>query len=127
MSQPRSRRIFLRLVVLGMSAGALLGPRTVFAAPGTPTPAPTRPPATPTPRPTQPPSSPTPRATQPPVRPSPTPSPVVQTSPAPAWLQALRPLTLWSGPDDAGEPLGTAARWDYFTIARPQVGGRIYV
>jgi len=36
-------------------------------------------------------------------------------------------LTLWSGPDDAGEPLGTAARWDYFAIARPQVGGRIYV
>ncbi len=42
-------------------------------------------------------------------------------------MQALRSLTLWSGPDDAAEPLGTAARWDYFAIARPQVGGRILV
>src|SRR5580765_6296392 len=96
MSEPRSRRDFLRVL------GALL------AAPATPSPTP-RPP------------------TPPPARPSPTPSPVSQTSVEPNWLQALRPLTLWSGPDDAGIPLGTAARWDYFAIARPQVGGRIYV
>jgi hypothetical protein len=49
------------------------------------------------------------------------------TPAGPNWLQALRPLTLWSGPDDAAEPLGTAALWDYFAIARPQAGGRILV
>jgi hypothetical protein len=36
-------------------------------------------------------------------------------------------LTLWSGPDDQAESLGTAALWDYFLLARPQVGGRLYV
>jgi hypothetical protein len=48
-------------------------------------------------------------------------------TPAPAWVQALQPLTLWSGPDAAAEAFGTAARWDYFLIARPQVGGRLLV
>ena len=42
-------------------------------------------------------------------------------------MQSLRPLTLWSGPDEAAEALGTAARWDYFLMTRPQVGGRLYV
>jgi hypothetical protein len=42
-------------------------------------------------------------------------------------LQSLRPLILWSGPDDAAEPLGSAARWDYFLVTRPQMGGRLYV
>jgi len=52
---------------------------------------------------------------------------VPTATPAPAWIQALQPLTLWSGPDAAAEPLGTAARWDYFLIARPQMGGRLLV
>jgi hypothetical protein len=42
-------------------------------------------------------------------------------------VQALQPLTLWSGPDDAAEAFGIAAQWDYFLIARPQMGGRLLV
>ncbi len=36
-------------------------------------------------------------------------------------------MTLWSGPDDNAVQFGAAARWDYFLIARPQVGQRLYV
>jgi hypothetical protein len=39
----------------------------------------------------------------------------------------LRPIPLWSGPDEFAEQLGAAARWDYFLIARPQIGSRLYV
>jgi hypothetical protein len=46
---------------------------------------------------------------------------------AAAWVQALRALPLWSGPDDNAEQFGTAARWDYFLIAQPQTGRRLYV
>jgi hypothetical protein len=49
------------------------------------------------------------------------------TPPPALWVQALRPLTLWSGPDDTAEQFGSAARWDYFQIARPQHGDRLYV
>ena len=42
-------------------------------------------------------------------------------------MQALRPIPLWSGPDDNAEQLGTAARWDYFLIAKPQMGDRLFV
>jgi hypothetical protein len=45
----------------------------------------------------------------------------------PAWVQGLRALPLWSGPDDNAEQFGTAARWDYFLIAQPQTGQRLYV
>ena len=45
----------------------------------------------------------------------------------PAWVQALRPLPLWSGPDEFAEQFGVAAVWDYFLIARPQLGQRLYV
>src|SRR5215208_8068292 len=45
----------------------------------------------------------------------------------PAWVQALRTLPLWSGPESNAEQLGTAARWDYFLIAKPQLGDRLYV
>ncbi|HEV7662974.1 MAG TPA: L,D-transpeptidase [Chloroflexota bacterium] len=80
--------------------------------------------------------------TQPKPSPSPTPvpTPVPTTVPSPtarpsstpvptaaAWVQALRPVALWSGPDDNAEQLGAAARWDYFLITRPQVGDRLYV
>jgi hypothetical protein len=34
---------------------------------------------------------------------------------------------LWSGPDDNAEQFGAAARWDYFLIVRPQMGGRLFV
>ena len=44
-----------------------------------------------------------------------------------AWVQALRAVPLWSGPDDKADQLGTAARWDYFLIVRPQAGSRLYV
>jgi hypothetical protein len=73
---------------------------------------------TPSPRPTLAPS-PTPRAT---TAPTSTPVPTPQ-----AWVQALRPLPLWSGSDDNAEQLGAAARWDYLLITRPQVGARLYV
>jgi L,D-transpeptidase-like protein len=39
----------------------------------------------------------------------------------------LRPIPLWSGPDDNAEQFGTAARWDYFLIASPQLGPRLNV
>jgi lipoprotein-anchoring transpeptidase ErfK/SrfK len=42
-------------------------------------------------------------------------------------VQALRPIRLWSGPDDQAVQLGAAARWDYFLIARPQDGPRLFV
>jgi hypothetical protein len=42
-------------------------------------------------------------------------------------VQALRATPLWSGPDDNAEQFGTAALWDYFLIAKPQTGGRLYV
>jgi hypothetical protein len=42
-------------------------------------------------------------------------------------VQALRPIPLWSGPDDNADQLGTAARWDYLLITRPQVGDRLLV
>jgi lipoprotein-anchoring transpeptidase ErfK/SrfK len=42
-------------------------------------------------------------------------------------VQALRPIPLWSGPDDQAQQFGAAARWDYFMIARPQAGQRLYV
>jgi lipoprotein-anchoring transpeptidase ErfK/SrfK len=42
-------------------------------------------------------------------------------------VQALRPLQLWSGPDDSAEQFGYAARWDYFLVVQPQVGTRLSV
>jgi hypothetical protein len=54
--------------------------------------------------------------------PSPTPTPPPQ-----AWVQALRPLPLWSGPDDNADQFGYAARWDYFLVVRPQAGPRLSV
>ncbi len=77
-------------------------------------------PATPTPTPSP---SPTPR-------PSPTAVPVAVPTAVPtppAWVQALRPIPLWSGPDDNAEQLGAAARWDYLLIASPQLGSRLQV
>src|SRR5262245_54045362 len=99
------RRDFLQLFAVALGAPAT--PK-----PATPTPVPARPSPTSTP--------------QPQPTPARTPSPTTTRQPLP-WLQALRPLTLWSGPDDQAEPLGTAALWDYFLLARPQVGGRLYV
>src|SRR4051794_22485470 len=83
----------------------------VLAAPATPTPTPVKTLSTPTP---------VPKAT-------PQASPTSTTQQLQPWLQALRPLTLWSGPDDQAEPLGTAALWDYFLVSRPPLGGRLYV
>jgi hypothetical protein len=42
-------------------------------------------------------------------------------------VQALRPIPLWSGPDDNAVQFGVAARWDYFMIAKPQAGPRLFV
>ncbi|MBV8713492.1 MAG: L,D-transpeptidase [Chloroflexi bacterium] len=105
------RRDFLRLLPTSglISLSALGGPASAFAATPTPT-------LTPTPRPV---ASPTPAPS-----PSPTPSP---TPVAQAWVQALRALPLWSGPDDNAEQFGYAARWDYFLIVHPQVGQRLSV
>jgi lipoprotein-anchoring transpeptidase ErfK/SrfK len=36
-------------------------------------------------------------------------------------------MPLWSGPDDNAVQFGVAARWDYFLIAQPQTGQRLYV
>ncbi len=110
-SDALSRRTFLRHISLGLAGALALGlPTTAAAAPTTPTP------NTPTPLPVP---SPTPRPSPTAV---PTPVPV-----APAWVQALRPIPLWSGPDDNAEQFGAAARWDYFMIASPQLGNRLQV
>jgi hypothetical protein len=73
--------------------------------------------------------TPSPAATPKPVAtPTPAPSPTASPTPVPqAWVQALRPLPLWSGPNDTAEQFGYAARWDYFLIVRPQMGQRLYV
>jgi L,D-transpeptidase catalytic domain len=92
--------------------GAIGSPEPARAAPATPTPA-----RSPTPA-----ASPTPR-----LLPSPTIAPSPTAAPAQAWVQALRPISLWSGPDDNAEQLGTAARWDYFLIVQPQMGDRLLV
>jgi lipoprotein-anchoring transpeptidase ErfK/SrfK len=42
-------------------------------------------------------------------------------------VQALRPIPLWSGPDDNADQFGNAARWDFFLLARPQNGPRLFV
>src|SRR5438270_9066088 len=68
-----------------------------------------------------------PTPTPAPARPTPGPTSVSKTPQAQPWLQALRPLTLWSGPDEQAEAFGTAARWDYLLMTRPAVGGRLYV
>ncbi len=49
------------------------------------------------------------------------------STPALVWLQSLRPIALWSGPDDQAVQLGTAARWDYFQPVRPQDASRLNV
>jgi hypothetical protein len=65
-----------------------------------------------------------------PGTPTPTSIPILTPSPSSAaaasanWLQALRPIELWSGPDDQAVQLGTAARWDYFQLVRPHQGPR---
>jgi lipoprotein-anchoring transpeptidase ErfK/SrfK len=123
-----SRRDLLRhLRTSGLVTLTAFGvPATALAAPGTPGTPPgvaTSTPATA--------ASPTPvtiaSATPRPVvlptsTPRPTPSPTPQ-----AWVQALRTLPLWSGPDDNAEQFGYAARWDYFLIVKPQVAPRLYV
>src|SRR5947209_3321644 len=111
------RRNFLRQLtscgLLGL--GAAVVPASALAARTTPTP--TR---TPTARPSPSPS-PSPSPTVAP-RPTATPTPAPQ-----AWVQALNSIPLWSGPDDNAEQFGFAARWDYFLIARPQDGPRLFV
>jgi len=90
-------------------------PARAVAAPSSPTPAP----------------SPTPRSkVSPTVAPtaSPTPAAIATATPIPeAWVQALRSLPLWSGPDDNAQQFGFAARWDYFLIVPPQMGQRLQV
>jgi len=135
------RRLALSSAFLG--AFALGAPARARAAPTTrtptPTPSQTPVPSTPTPAPSATPVPPTPTLVPSPTptlvpsatplpTPSPTPLPTATPIPTPpAWVQALRPIPLWSGPDEFAEQLGTAARWDYFLIARPQVGDRLNV
>jgi lipoprotein-anchoring transpeptidase ErfK/SrfK len=59
---------------------------------------------------------------------SPTPAATATATAVPeAWVQALRSLPLWSGPDDKAQQFGFAARWDYFLIVHPQMGQRLQV
>jgi lipoprotein-anchoring transpeptidase ErfK/SrfK len=59
---------------------------------------------------------------------SPTPAATATATAVPqAWVQALRALPLWSGPDDNALQFGFAARWDYFLIVQPQMGQRLQV
>ncbi|MBV9322696.1 MAG: L,D-transpeptidase [Chloroflexi bacterium] len=118
------------LVGLQLPARALAAPATVTPVRRTPTPA-----ATPTPVSKSPTPASTPAATLAPSQ-SPSPSPGPTQAPQPtstpasapqAWVQALAPSPLWSGPDDNAIQLGTAARWDYLLIAQPQNGQRLYV
>ncbi|HEX8968317.1 MAG TPA: L,D-transpeptidase [Chloroflexota bacterium] len=101
------RYISLTSGVLGLAALEVAAPTLAAAAAPTPTPTPS-----PSPRPT----------------PSPTPSPTATPVPvAPAWVQTLRAVPLWSGPDANAVQFGVAARWDYLLIARPQSGDRLFV
>src|SRR5687768_8400916 len=97
-----SRRQVLRTLSWTLLGVPLVAPRPVSAQA---TPTPPRTTSTPTPS--------RPTATPPP-QPPPTAVPTAVPTRVPAWVQALLPLTLWSGPDEAAEPLGSAARWDYF-------------
>jgi L,D-transpeptidase catalytic domain len=139
---PITRRRFLRLA--GLSAGLALPlayPLQVLGAPQTgpfltPTPTqtpaklptaaatPTAAPKTQTAVPAAPASAattvPTATATAAPATPAASPTPVAN------WVQALRPIPLFDGPDDAANQIGTAARWDYFQI-KSQAGNRLYV
>jgi L,D-transpeptidase-like protein len=154
-AQPVARRTFLRQLSLGLAGAASWGvPARVLAATATPTPTPTprgASNATPTSGASATPTAgasattaaaqataatATPRASAtvvpsatPVPSPSPGPSPTPTSAPAtqPAWVQSLRALPLWSGPDDNAEQFGVAARWDYFLIVKPQVGPRLYV
>ena len=133
-----SRRDVLRYLAAAsglIGLGALAAPGRALAAAATPTPVRTvtpRPSPTPQPSPTatpQPSPTPTPVA-GPTLQPSPSPTPAPTATPvptAPAWVQALRPVPLWSGPDEFAIQLGTAARWDYLLIAQPQSGDRLFV
>ena len=111
------RRDFLQHVLSSSSVllglGGLTRPGSALAAAATPTPSAVSPTPTPLPSPS--------------ATPKPAPTPVAIATPTPAWVQALRPISLWSGPDDNAEQLGAAARWDYFLIAKPQMGGRLLV
>ncbi|HEY2592561.1 MAG TPA: L,D-transpeptidase [Chloroflexota bacterium] len=135
------RRHFLRLlslsgfIALGVSSRALAAPATVTPVPRSPTATPAGASPTPAASPTAAPS-PSPRAAASPTAASPTSAPTLAPSPtaapappptAQAWVQALRPIPLWSGPDDQAQQLGAAARWDYFLIAQSQNGPRLYV
>src|SRR5437870_9619151 len=106
------RRHFLRQLSLSSAALGLaaLVPARALAAPSTPTRVPS---PTPVPSPTR--------------TPTPAPAPTSTPVPTPAWVQALRAIPLWSGPDDNAEQLGAAARWDYFLIAKRQMGSRLLV
>ena len=119
-----TRRRFLRLLGAGVAAAPLILPRAVaYAADQTPTPSATpRPSPTPAASPTATASSNVTRAPAVAVAAVPPPPPA-----APAWVQALQPIALWSGPDQAADQLGIADRWDYFQIARPQHGDRLFV
>lgn len=128
-----SRRDFLRHFRTSLIAGILVGvaPSTGFAAAtatATATPTPRGKTATAVPSPTRTPTpggSPTPTTTR---TAAPSPSPTATATPAPqAWVQALRAIPLWSGPDDNAIQFGNAARWDYFLIVNPQVGQRLSV
>ncbi len=125
-----TRRRLLRILGGGLAASATFAvPAQLASAQATATPAPTSAPtSTPVPRPTVS-VAPTAGPAAPAASPSAVPSapPATPATAAPSWLQALKPIPLWSGYDDNAEQLGTAARWDYFQIAQPQVGSRIEV
>src|SRR5436305_1598163 len=107
-----------------MAAGlglSLVGPRVALAQVAQTAPPPgSAPPPSQTPVPAL---SPQPAATLTPAPPAVT----ATAAPAPQWLEAVVPLVLWSGPDDAAVQLGVAAQGDYFQLARPQSGPRLYV
>lgn len=120
-SSPLSRRVLLRL--LGAGVGLALPLAQVARAAAQAVPAATSTPSALGPTPTgATPGPATPGAT---ASAGATPTAVAQ-APAPAWVQALRPLPLWSGPDDEAVQLGTADRWDYFQIVKPQQGPRLF-
>ena len=83
-------------------------------------------------------SGPTPSASPSPAgtaTPAPTATPTAASAAATAtatpaaapWVQSLRPIQLWSGPDDSAIEFGIAPRWDYFQVVKPQSGSRLYV
>ena len=113
---PITRRFLLRFIGAGLGAATGSSLLRAGVAHGQVAPVP---PAGATPTPARP-------VAVPPPAPSPSPATTIPVA-GPTWLQTLRPVALWSGPDEEAIQFGPAARWDYLQLTRSQGDGRLQV